>query len=70
MCLSGHPTTQNVCHWKFLTYKYALNILQVILIGTLLTYPTLALGGGVGTNMCLSGAPNHTKCLSLVVFDI
>ena len=67
VCL-GYPTTQNVCHWLFLTYIYVLSILHVILIGTLLSYPSLALGGG-GTNMCLSGTPHHPKCLSLVVCD-
>ena len=42
----GYPTTQNVCHWLFLTYKHVLSILQVISFGTLLSYPSLALGVG------------------------
>ena len=45
VCL-GYPTTQNVCHWLFSTYKHALNILQLILIGTVLSYLSLALGVG------------------------
>ena len=45
VCL-GYPTTQIVCHWLFMTYIHALNILQVILIGTLLSYHGLALEVG------------------------
>ena len=38
----------------------------VVSFGTLLSYPSLALEVDL---MCLSGAPHHTKCLSLVVCD-
>ena len=33
-------------HWLFLTYKHVLSILQVVSFGTLLSYPSLALGVG------------------------
>ena len=68
MCLSGVPTTQNVCHWLFLTYKHVLNILLVVSFGTLLSYPSLALG--VGYKYVSVWGTHHTKCLSLVVFDV
>ena len=38
ICLSGVPhvpTTQNVCHWLFLTCKHVLSISQAVLFGTL-----------------------------------
>ena len=68
MCMSGVPHHTKCLPLFFLTYKHVLNILQIVSFGTLLSYPSLALG--VGYLYVSVWVPHHTKCLSLVVFDI